>query len=87
MVSRESVENIIRNCRTEKQVIKALTENGINYTTPPGYDYFNIYIENGKIRIYKPYNQKCFCVQRMEKVKFEYSGIPVFMPSGKDTLL
>ncbi len=89
MYNEKQIEKIIGKCTSEKQVIKALDDNGIRYTKDEYSEYLNIYIRIGErryLRIYKPYNGKYYIMQRMEKVVFEYSGISVFMPGGKDTL-
>lgn len=75
-------ENIIRdieNCTTEKQVLNLLRRHNVsilrNDTEDAGY--VTIWVDE-LTRIYQPHKSRTMKVQRFQKVKMEYSGIPVF---------
>lgn len=50
-----------------------------------GYLNLKIPVKDGMIRIYQKHMTKEITVQKWTKVRFEYSGIPTFMPGGRNT--
>ena len=83
MLSIESLETIIKDCKTDKQIIKALENNNIPFTDDTKeYEFFNIHIQHDNLyfRIYK--RKKEYIVQKQILTRFEYSGIPTFFGSN-----
>lgn len=74
----ETLKKKIENCTTRKQLEKILEAEGLKITkdTSAGKN-LSVWI-NELTRIYKPYGSKTLKVQTWKKVKFKYSGIPVF---------
>lgn len=70
----KDLQDIIKGITTKAALKKALTANGIKYRI----DGESKDIWTGNIRIYKRYGEKLYTVQRWEKVKFSYSGTPVY---------
>ena len=82
-MTKERIENIIKGCKTEKQIVNKLTKEKISFeilTSEYGYMNIRIYTENGYIRIYQ--KRKEIFVDTFEKVKLEYSGIPTFFATN-----
>lgn len=77
-MNKQELENLIKDCRTDKQVLKALNNAKVKYSddTKDSID-FNLHIDNG-MRIYKNMRKEYTVQNPMQKVKLEYSGIPVF---------
>lgn len=73
---------IIEKCTTEKQVRNALERAGVPYTYSDG-SFYICKTNAGYTRIFRPYKAKNYTLQVWERVRFEYSGIPTFCPSGK----
>lgn len=74
----ETLKKKIENCATRKQLEKVLEAEGLKITkdTSTGKN-LSVWI-NELTRIYKPYGSKTLKVQTWKKVKFKYSGTPVF---------
>ena len=82
-MTKERIENIIKGCKTEKQIVNKLTKEKISFevlTSEYGYMNIRIYTDNGYIRIYQ--KRKEIFVDTFEKVKLEYSGIPTFFATN-----
>ena len=78
-MTKEHIENIIKGCKTEKQIVNKLTKEKISFevlTSEYGYMNIRIYNENGYIRIYQ--KRKEMLVATVERVKPEDSAIPTF---------
>ena len=81
-----TIRKLVEGLKSPKQVIKSLEKHNIRFedhTEEKGYFDLKVWTsEKDCIRIYKPFNRNGFTVQKMVRVKFEYSGTPVFEPSG-----
>lgn len=80
------VRKIVYGCKTEKEIINALKEAGLQYQDfSKDFGYFNIRVplNEGYFRIYKETKTKQIKTQIWEKTVFRYSGIPTFEPSGR----
>lgn len=75
----ETLKNEIERCTTKKSLLALLKKNGIKARVGDCNGDFWI---SDLVRIYKPYKQKNYKVQRWQKVKLEYSGIPTFFTTG-----
>lgn len=75
----DSIRKEIDRCRTKAQVLKVLKENGLQIIRDDSKEVgcFSIWVDEFT-RIYKPYKSKFMKLQKWQKVKYQYSGIPVF---------
>ena len=80
--TKENLEVLIKNCKTDKQILKILDNAKVKYTNDTiESNYFNLHLSNG-MRIYKT-PRKDYVVQNpMQKVKLEYSDIPTFFATN-----
>lgn len=84
-MEKKHIENLIKGCKTEKQIINKLTKENIqfeNVSSEYGYMNIRIYNDNGYIRIYKA--KKEVKVNQFTKCKFEYSGVPTFFATNSN---
>lgn len=78
-MKKEYIEDLLKGCKTEKQVINKLTKEKIqfkNVSAEYGYMNLRIYNHDGYIRIYQ--HKKEIRIQQFTPCKMEYSGIPTF---------
>ena len=81
-LKKETLEELIINCKTDKQILKALDNAKVNYTNDTvDSNYFNLHLSNG-MRIYKTPRKEYIVQNPMQKVKLEYSGIPTFFATN-----
>ena len=69
----------INQCRTKAQVLKVLKENDLQIIRDDSEEVgcFSVWIDD-LTRIYKPHKREFMKLQKWQKVKLQYSGIPVF---------
>ena len=78
----EALKNEIESCKTATQVKTVLRKNKLKIVKEDGHGkLFSIWIDD-ETRIYKPYKSKTMKVQKWQKIKLEYSGIPTFFANG-----
>ena len=78
----EALKNEIESCKTATQVKTVLRKNKLKIVKEDGHGkLFSIWIDD-ETRIYKPYKSKTMKVQKWQKIKLEYSGIPTFFGAG-----
>lgn len=73
------IKRLIKGLSDEKSIIEKLESARLIYEVDKDCCYMNIKIpvKDGCVRIYKAYDGR-IVVQTMSKVKFQYSGVPVF---------
>ena len=82
-MKKEYIEDLIKACRTEKQIINKLNKGKIefeNLSVASGYTNIRVYNNDGYIRIYK--SRDGIKVQTFTPCKMEYSGIPTFFATN-----
>ncbi len=88
MFTKELAEMIVHTANGRKnRIIKAIREQGfeVEDNTEPGSKFFNLRVWNEDktfIRIYRSYRREVK-VQEWKPIKYTYSGIPTFEPSGR----
>ena len=81
-MTKEYFENLISECKTDKQILKVLDKSKVKYTNDTlDSNYFNLHLSNG-MRIYKTPRKEYVVQNPMQKVKLEYSGIPTFFATN-----
>ena len=81
-ITKESLESLIINCKTDKQVLKVLDSNNILYSNDTiNFRSFNLHLNNG-MRIYKNTRKQYIVQNPFQKVKLEASGIPTFFSTN-----
>ena len=81
-ITKESLENLIANCKTDKQVLKILDSNNILYSNDTiDFGSFNLHLNNG-MRIYKNTRKQYIVQNPFQKVKLEASGISTFFSTN-----
>lgn len=82
---KDRVESMVVGLKSGKAILKAIEKSGLVYEdVSEESGYFNIHIptdDGAYVRIYKA--KRGFVVQRFTWVRFKWSGIPVFEPSGR----
>lgn len=83
MKSLIDLEIDLKNCRTDKQALKAIENAGYKITKDDTKELnsFSVWISD-KVRIYKRYKSHDYILQKWHKVKMEYSGIPTFFSTN-----
>lgn len=84
----EKVKWCVEGAVTGGQVFVTFMENKLQFSDrskEAGYPNFWVYEDgvSGHVRAYKAPDSKEFVVQVWRPAEFQYSGIPVFEPSGK----
>ena len=76
------LENLIKNCKTNKQVLKVLDNAKIKYSddTKDSID-FNLHLSN-EMRIYKNTRKEYIVQNPFQKVELKASGIPIFFATN-----
>ena len=67
----------LQKCKKDNQVIKLMEKYGIRWSYNDGMEGFDI-VFNDTMRIYYNKSRKEYVFQNRQRVKMEYSGIPVF---------
>lgn len=84
----EKIAAALKGVRNSREVYEWLDLMGIPYrdeSEDSGYLNLKVDDGDGMIRIYQR-RTKEIVVQKWTKHRFEYSGVPTFMPGGRDTL-
>ena len=82
IVTKEYLEKIISDCKTDKQILKSLDNKKVKYTNDTeSSNYFNLHLSNG-MRIYKTTRKEYVVQNPMQKIKLEYSGTPTFFSTN-----
>ena len=92
-MTKQCIENIISGSKTNDEVRAKLRKAWVRYDdkswTNDKEEVLNLYLkaddENSYLRIFKRHGEKEFTVGIYRKESFTYSGIPTFMPSGRNT--
>lgn len=81
-MNKQELEQIIKGCKTNKQVLKALNNAKVKYSddTKDSID-FNLHLDNG-MRIYRNTRKEYIVQNSMQKVKLTYSGVPTFFATN-----
>lgn len=80
-MTKELLENIIKGCKTDKQVLKALDKNKVKYSDDTKESIsFNLHLENN-LRIYKNMRKE-YVVQQWSKVEWKPSNTPTFFATN-----
>ena len=80
-MTKELLENIIKGCKTDKQVLKVLDKNKVKYSDDTKESIsFNLHLENN-LRIYKNM-RKQYIVQQWSKVEWKPTNIPTFFTTN-----
>ena len=81
-ITKGSLENLISNCRTDKQVLKVLDQNNISYSNDSEECIpFNLHLSNG-MRIYKNTRKEYIVQNPFKKMELKASGIPTFFSTN-----
>jgi len=80
-MTKELLENIIKGCKTDKQVLKALDKAKIKYSDDTKESIsFNLHLENN-LRIYKNMRKE-YIVQKWSKVEWKPTNTPTFFATN-----
>jgi len=67
--TKENLEVLIKNCKTDKQILKVLDNAKVKYTNDTiESNYFNLHLSNG-MRIYKTPRKRLCCTESYAKSK------------------
>lgn len=81
-VTKETIESLLTNCKTDKQILKVLDNNNISYSNDTiDFGSFNLHLSNG-MRIYKNTRKEYIVQNSFQKVEFKASGIPTYFSSN-----
>ena len=80
-MTKELLENMIKGCKTDKQVLKVLDKNKVKYSDDTKESIsFNLHLENN-LRIYKNMRKE-YVVQHWSKVEWKPTNVPTFFATN-----